>query len=113
MVSAAGALAIMLAALAYGQGGWQWGALAGLALQMGWHVLGGADGDLARMIGRASPHGELWDGICDYAGHIVLYLTLGALAAAQIGAAAWALMVAGFALALLARIAFDYRRARG
>lgn len=94
MVSAAGALAIMLAALAYGQGGWPWGALAGLALHMGWHVLDGADGDLARMTGRASPHGELWDGICDYAGHIVLYLTLGAMAATQIGAAAWALMVA-------------------
>ena len=94
MVSAAGALAIMLAALAYAQGGWPWGAVIGLALHMGWHVLDGADGDLARMTGRASPHGELWDGICDYAGHIVLYLTLGAMAATQIGAGAWALMIA-------------------
>lgn len=94
MVSGAGAVAIMLAALAYAQGGWPWGVLAGLALHMGWHVFDGADGDLARMTGRASAHGELWDGICDYAGHIVLYLTLGAIAATEVGAAAWLLMVA-------------------
>ncbi|WDA41819.1 CDP-alcohol phosphatidyltransferase family protein [Erythrobacter sp. BLCC-B19] len=94
MVSAAGALAIMLAALAYGMAQGPGLVLLGLALHMGWHVLDGADGDLARMKGCASPHGELFDGICDYAGHIVLYLTLGALAAGQIGAAAWALMLA-------------------
>jgi phosphatidylglycerophosphate synthase len=94
MVSAIGALAIMLAALAYGGIAGPWGALLGLALHMSWHVLDGADGDLARMTGRASPHGELWDGICDYAGHIVLYVTLGTIAATQIGAAGWALMVA-------------------
>jgi hypothetical protein len=68
--------------------------LIGLALHMSWHVLDGADGDLARMTGRVSPHGELWDGICDYAGHIVLYLTLGATAASAIGPGAWALMLA-------------------
>jgi phosphatidylglycerophosphate synthase len=94
MVSAAGAVAVMLAALAYAQPGWPWSALAGLALHMSWHVIDGADGDLARLTGRASAHGELVDGVCDYAGHIVLYLTLGWLAAAQLGAAGWVLMVA-------------------
>jgi phosphatidylglycerophosphate synthase len=94
MVSVAGAVAVMLAALAYAQPGWPWSALAGLALHMGWHVIDGADGDLARLTGRASAHGELVDGVCDYAGHILLYLTLGWLAAAQIGAAGWVLMAA-------------------
>lgn len=92
MVSAAGAVAIMLAALAYSQLLWPWGIVLGLALHMGWHVLDGADGDLARLTGRSSPHGELVDGICDYAGHIVLYVTLGFIAAAQIGGWGWALM---------------------
>lgn len=92
MVSAAGALVVMLAALAYAQPGWPWSALAGLALHMSWHVIDGADGDLARLTGKASPHGELVDGICDYVGHIVLYVTLGWMAAGQIGAAGWALM---------------------
>jgi phosphatidylglycerophosphate synthase len=92
MVSAAGALAIMLAAAAYSQLAWPWSVTLGLALHMGWHVLDGADGDLARLTGRSSPHGELVDGICDYLGHIVLYVTMGFIAAGQIGTAGWALM---------------------
>jgi len=92
MVSIAGALAIMLAALAYYQQAWPWSAALGLALHMSWHVLDGADGDLARLTGRSSPHGELVDGICDYIGHIALYVTLGFIASAQIGPAGWALM---------------------
>lgn len=92
MVSIAGALVIALAAAAYSQPWWPWSALAGLALHMIWHVIDGADGDLARITGRASPQGELVDGICDYVGHIILYVAIGALAAEQIGAAGWALM---------------------
>lgn len=92
MVSAAGAVAIMLAAAAYSLPWGALGAVFGLVLHMGWHVLDGADGDLARMTGRSSPRGELFDGICDYAGHIVLYVTLGIIAAGQIGGWGWALM---------------------
>ena len=92
VVSAAGALAIMLAAAAYSQLAWPWSVMLGLALHMGWHVLDGADGDLARLTGRSSPHGELVDGICDYLGHIVLYVTMGFIAAGQIGDWGWALM---------------------
>jgi hypothetical protein len=94
MVSVAGALAIMLAALAYAQPLWPWSAALGLALHIGWHVLDGADGDLARLTGRSSPRGELIDGICDYAGHIVLYVTLGSIAATALGIGGWVLMAA-------------------
>lgn len=97
MVSAAGALAIMLAAAAYAELTWPWGIALGLLLHMGWHVLDGADGDLARLTGRSSPHGELVDGICDYLGHIVLYVTIGFIASAQIGGWGWALMWAAAA----------------
>jgi len=92
MVSVAGAGAIVLAAVAYAQLAWPWGVAVGLALHMSWHVLDGADGDLARITGRSSPHGELVDGICDYVGHIALYVTMGFIAAAQIGGWGWALM---------------------
>jgi phosphatidylglycerophosphate synthase len=94
MVSAAGALAIMLAAAAYGLLATPWGTLLGLGLHMGWHVLDGADGDLARLRGHASPHGELVDGLCDYFGHIVLYATMAAIAAGQIGGWGWVLACA-------------------
>lgn len=89
MVSVAGGLLVVLAALAYARPGWPWAALAGFALHLAWHVVDGADGDLARLTGRSSPQGELVDGICDYAGHIVLYLVLGSLLQATIGPIAW------------------------
>ena len=55
-----------LAGLAYRQ--WQqplW-VLAGFALMVGWHVMDGLDGKLARASGKASPLGRLIDGLCDY-----------------------------------------------
>lgn len=92
MVSIAGAAVVILAAASYGLIASPWGAMLGLLLHMSWHVVDGADGDLARMTGRSSARGELVDGICDYVGHIVLYVTMGAIAAGQIGGMGWALM---------------------
>lgn len=75
--------------------GWPWGAMLGLVLHMSWHVVDGADGDLARITGRSSPIGEMVDGICDYASHIVLYVLLAFVLTRQIGAGpAWAWTVA-------------------
>lgn len=96
MVSVIGAGFVIAAAVVYAQPWWPYSALLGLALHMTWHVVDGADGDLARITGRSSPTGEMVDGLCDYASHIVLYFVLGYLLAAQIGGVAWAFMtVAG------------------
>ncbi|KHS47843.1 CDP-alcohol phosphatidyltransferase family protein [Novosphingobium subterraneum] len=71
--------------------GWPMGAMLGMALHMSWHVVDGADGDLARITGRTSPIGEMVDGICDYASHIVLYVLLAFVLTRQIGSGqAWA-----------------------
>ncbi len=92
MVSIAGGLCIIIAALLYTRLPWPWSAALGFLFHASWHVLDGADGDLARMTGRSSPYGELVDGMCDYFGHAFLYLALGAFAAAgQLGGWAWAL----------------------
>ena len=88
-VSVAGGLCIVGAGVAYAQPGWPFWTLAGFVLHLSWHVLDGADGDLARMTGRSSPFGEFVDGICDYAGHVVLYLMLGWLLSQQLGGWAW------------------------
>jgi phosphatidylglycerophosphate synthase len=99
MVSVLGAGFVVAAGIAYAQPpgsplGWPVSALLGMALHMTWHVVDGADGDLARITGRSSPIGEMVDGICDYASHVVLYLILGWLLAAQLGAGmAWPLAV--------------------
>jgi phosphatidylglycerophosphate synthase len=81
MVSVFGGLMVVMAGVVYFGIGtyapvWPWGPLLGLVLHMGWHVVDGADGDLARITGKTSPLGELVDGICDYASHIVLYVLL-------------------------------------
>ncbi|MDE2435204.1 MAG: CDP-alcohol phosphatidyltransferase family protein [Sphingomonadales bacterium] len=98
MVSVCGGLMVVFAAVAYAQPWYPWSAMLGMALHMTWHVVDGADGDLARMTGRSSPIGEMVDGLCDYISHIVLYLVLGWLLTGQggfwSGWHGWTLMVA-------------------
>ena len=100
MVSALGAMSIICAAAIYWHFDSLYGAMFGLAVHMNWHVLDGADGDLARLTGRASPAGEIVDGLCDYAGHLVLYVVLASVLAEQIGPSGWVLVIgAGIARA--------------
>jgi len=73
---------------------WPVGAVVGFAFLFAWHVLDGADGQLARATGRASTNGELVDGICDHAGQLAVYLALGWLLSAQIGGWAWLMAAA-------------------
>ncbi|MEO7247969.1 MAG: CDP-alcohol phosphatidyltransferase family protein [Novosphingobium sp.] len=93
VVSVIGALCVIGAAWSYAQPWFPESALLGLALHMTWHVVDGADGDLARLTGRASPIGEMVDGLCDYLSHVVLYLTLGWLLHFTMGWAAWMWML--------------------
>lgn len=93
-VSVAGMLLVWAAAWAYTGLTWPVSVIAGLSLHLLWHVVDGADGSLARMRGSASATGELVDGVCDYAGHVVLYFALTAMLAGQIGGGAWALAAA-------------------
>jgi phosphatidylglycerophosphate synthase len=92
-VSILGGLMVVAAGAAYAGLAWPVSVLFGLALHMGWHVVDGADGDLARITGKSSPTGELVDGICDYASHIVLYFILAFMLAGLIGWIAWPVMV--------------------
>jgi phosphatidylglycerophosphate synthase len=93
MVSVIGGGFVIAAAVAYAQPWWPFAALLGMALHMTWHVVDGADGDLARITGRSSPIGEMVDGLCDYASHVVLYLVLAWLLHYQIGHVAWVIAV--------------------
>jgi phosphatidylserine synthase len=93
-VSVASGLLVCAAAFAYTELGWPQGVLIGFACHLIWHVVDGADGDLARMTGKASATGELVDGVCDYAGHIVMYVAFAAILDNAIGGWAWVLAVA-------------------
>lgn len=96
-VSVTGALLIWAAAWAYTSLAWPLGALLGFLFHLSWHVFDGADGDLARLRGSSSATGELVDGVCDYAGHGVLYFALVFLLDDTLGGWAWALGVAAAA----------------
>ncbi len=88
-VSVAGGLLIVAAGLAYTLLAYPLAVVAGLTLHLSWHVVDGADGDLARMTGRSSPTGELVDGACDYLGHVFLYVALTIVLAESLGGWVW------------------------
>ena len=95
-VSVVGGLAVVCAGISYvspmwGGGVWPFSAMLGMLLHMSWHVIDGADGDLARMTGRSSPYGEMIDGLCDYLSHAVLYVLLGILVSRTLGPWGWAM----------------------
>ncbi len=96
-VSIAGFLVGVAGALAYVRLPWPWSAFIGLLLWFAWHVLDGADGDLARRTGKASPLGELIDGICDHASQVVLYVAFALALQRTMGAASawWLASIAG------------------
>lgn len=89
MVSVFGGLLVVAAGGIYWSTSGPLWAMVGMLLHVSWHVVDGADGDLARITGRTSPLGELVDGICDYVSHIVLYVLLALVLTRAIGPA-WA-----------------------
>lgn len=91
LVSVGSLLALLAATWAFIGLAWPGNALIGLAFMALWHVVDGADGDLARMTGRASATGELVDGVCDYAGNVVMYFAFAFLLDDTLGGWAWAL----------------------
>ncbi|MFT3976753.1 MAG: CDP-alcohol phosphatidyltransferase family protein [Sphingomonas bacterium] len=93
MVSIFGAVMVCATGVLYALVGTPLAIAIGFALHLLWHVVDGADGDLARMTGRASPRGEVVDGLCDYGGHTVLYLLLGSVLQQSWGPWVWLIVV--------------------
>jgi phosphatidylglycerophosphate synthase len=110
MVSVLSVVSMSIACACYLTLPWPVAAFAGLIFHVGWHVLDGADGDLARRTGKSSPIGEIVDGVCDHVSHLILYLTLGWLAARQWGNWAWALTVVSAASRALQAVCYETSR---
>ena len=91
-VSVGSLIALVAAAFAYTGLAWPIGVLTGFSLMLLWHVIDGADGDLARMKGIASATGELIDGVCDYLGNVIMYFAFAFLLDDSLGV--WALVLA-------------------
>lgn len=93
MVSVFGALMVVSAGALYALIGTPAAIALGLVLHLGWHVVDGADGQLARMSGRASPSGEIVDGLCDYTSHAIVYTLLASVIDDRLGWTAWPIVV--------------------
>lgn len=91
MVSVTGAMLVLAAGALYSFFGGGWAIALAFGLHLLWHVVDGADGDLARLTGKASPRGEMVDGACDYLSHALIYLFLAIHLADWIGLWAYAL----------------------
>ncbi|MGA2950784.1 MAG: CDP-alcohol phosphatidyltransferase family protein [Caulobacteraceae bacterium] len=109
-VSVSGLVAAGTAGLCYLELPWPWNAFVGFAFHLGWHVLDGADGDLARRTGRASPIGELVDGVCDHAGQFLIYIPLVYLAMRHLGSWVWGVAWAAGAAHFLQANAYETAR---
>jgi CDP-diacylglycerol--serine O-phosphatidyltransferase len=64
-------------------------ALAGFALMLAWHVMDGADGQLARLTKTYSNLGKVLDGICDYVTFTSVYVGLALTLSASLGTWVW------------------------
>jgi phosphatidylglycerophosphate synthase len=69
-------------------------AIAGFVLMIAWHVMDGADGQLARLTNAQSELGKILDGTCDYITFIAVYSGLAAALGRQTGDWVWALAIA-------------------
>ena len=110
-VSIAGAVSGALAALCYY--GYEHLALtlAGFVLMITWHVMDGADGQLARLSGKVTASGYVIDGICDYTTFIFVYIALALRLGEKFGGDIWILVVAAGLSHIVQSAAFELQRA--
>ena len=93
-VSVAGMLCGILAGVAYYHYQQPGSVIAGFLLMIAWHVMDGADGQLARLTNAQSATGKVLDGICDYVTFIAVYSGLAVNLSRQYGAGVWLLAIA-------------------
>ena len=109
-VSLAGAACGLLAAAAYYFHQTNGMVFVGLGLMIVWHILDGADGQLARLTGKVTPSGFVIDGICDYATFGAIYLSIGLQLAQQEGSGGWLLVGLAAVSHALQSAAFERQR---
>jgi phosphatidylserine synthase len=67
--------------------------IAGFILMIAWHVMDGADGQLARLTNSQSQSGKILDGICDYVTFIAVYTGLALTLSLHHGGWVWLLVI--------------------
>ena len=83
---------------------------AGFLLMIAWHVLDGADGQLARLTHSQSQSGKVLDGICDYVTFTAVYAGLASALGSHYGAWVWLLVIAAGACHAVQAAAYELQR---
>lgn len=82
----------------------------GFVLMLGWHVMDGADGQLARLTGKTSELGRVLDGLCDHVAFTLVYLSLALALTPRLGLLAWGLAALAGASHLVQAGAYEFQR---
>ncbi len=85
-------------------------AVLGFALMLAWHVMDGADGQLARLTKSYSELGKVLDGICDYVTFTAVYVGLALAMSAYLGGWAWVLVACSGAAHAVQSAAYEMQR---
>jgi phosphatidylglycerophosphate synthase len=85
-------------------------AIAGFGLMVAWHVLDGADGQLARLTNSQSEYGKILDGICDYVTYVSVYCALALSLSRQGSNWVWLLVIAAGICHALQAAAYEVQR---
>ncbi|MDE1883633.1 MAG: CDP-alcohol phosphatidyltransferase family protein, partial [Rhodospirillales bacterium] len=86
------------------------GAILGFALMLAWHVMDGADGQLARLTKTYSELGKVLDGICDYVTFTAVYVGLALAMSRFMGGWAWVLVACSGAAHAVQSAAYEMQR---
>ncbi|HLZ03967.1 MAG TPA: CDP-alcohol phosphatidyltransferase family protein [Bradyrhizobium sp.] len=109
-VSVAGMVFGILAGVAYHHYQDPRNVIAAFVLMIAWHVMDGADGQLARLTNAQSATGKVLDGICDYVTFIAVYSGLALSLSGQYGGEAWILVIAAGLCHILQSAAYEVQR---
>lgn len=85
-------------------------AITGFLLMIAWHVMDGADGQLARLTHSQSQTGKVLDGICDYGTWIAVYVALALALGRAWGDGAWALVLVAGLCHVVQAAAYEVQR---
>ena len=109
-VSVAGMLCGVLAGMAYSQYRDVRCTIAGFLLMIAWHVMDGADGQLARLTHSQSPFGKVLDGACDHVTFTAVYLGFALTLSGQYGGWVWAVLALAGACHAVQAAAYEAQR---
>ncbi len=110
MVSITGMIFGILAGVAYFHYQTPYMAFMGFMCMILWHIMDGADGQLARLTKSYSEIGKILDGFCDYITFISVYVGIGLALSAQISPDVWYIIIGAGILHAIQSSAYELQR---